>query len=147
VGKKHLKQSKSFAQAKAEETGRDEVRRERVWWYRGSRSRGGECGGGSMYIGPGWHGSNWMGYGHHHLSLSCHERRRKKKLERVALERAQLSSLHLTDSTQGGGEVEAEVVVVVSYLQERGKDGQGKGRLLLFYSFFKLGKRFAFSLI
>jgi hypothetical protein len=59
----------------------------------------------------------------------------------------ELSSPHLTDSTQGGGEVEAEVVVVVSYLQERGKDGQGKGRLLLFYSFFKLGKRFAFSLI
>jgi hypothetical protein len=77
-----------------------------------------------------------MGYGHHHLSLSCHERRRKKKLERVALERAQLPSPHLTShSAQGGGEVEAEVVVVVSYLQERGKDGQGKGRLLLFYLF------------
>jgi hypothetical protein len=84
-----------------------------------------------------------MGCGHHHLSLSCHERRRKKKLERVALERAHLTS----DSAQGGGEVEAEVVVVVSYLQERGKDGQGKGRLLLFYLFFKVGKRFAFSLI
>jgi hypothetical protein len=33
-----------------------------------------------------------MGYGHYHLSLSCHERRRKKKLERVALERAHLTS-------------------------------------------------------
>jgi hypothetical protein len=74
-----------------------------------------------MYIGPGWHGSKWMCYAHHRLSLSCHEtRKKKKKLERVALQRPHLTS---HSQPQGGGEVEARVVVVVSYLQER----RGKG--------------------
>jgi hypothetical protein len=46
-----------------------------------------------MYIGPGWHGSKWMCYAHHRLSLSCHEtRKKKKKLERVALERDHLTA-------------------------------------------------------
>lgn len=33
-----------------------------------------------MYdIGPGWHGSNWMGYGHRHPTLSCHETRKEEE--------------------------------------------------------------------
>jgi hypothetical protein len=40
------------------------------------------CIGAALHIGPGWHGSKRVAYGHHHLGLSSHGRKEEEALER-----------------------------------------------------------------